>query len=93
MAVIELLDKKDPIGKWKYLEVGRFPSNISSQDLWRIEAGLQLSKEKREKYGPMNELLKIKEGKAASLSNDEIAAAMFERQRRKRLKMLLNGLI
>jgi len=78
MAVIELLDKKDPIGKWKYLEVGRLPPNIGSQDLWRIEAGLQLSKEKREKYGPMNELLKIKEGQAAELSNDEIAAAMFE---------------
>lgn len=78
MAVLELLHTEDPTGKWQFLDAQRLPPNISSANLWRIEAGLQLSKEKREKYGPMNELLKIKEGKDAGLSNEEIAVAMFE---------------
>jgi hypothetical protein len=78
MAVLELLNEKHPTGKWATLEVQRLPESIGAPDLWRIEAGLQLSKEKREKYGPMNELLKIKEGKDAGLTEKEIAAAMFE---------------
>jgi hypothetical protein len=78
MAALELLHQKQPTGKWQVLEVQRLPRGIGAPDLWRIEAGLQLSKEKREKYGPMNELLKIKEGKDAGLDDKEIAAAMFE---------------
>lgn len=78
MAAFEYLHSKQPSGKWKYLEVQRLPRDIDGQDLWRIEAGLQLSKEKKEAYGPMNELLKIKEGCDAGLSHDEVAAAMFE---------------
>ncbi len=79
MAALELLHHEESTGKWQYLNVQRLPPEITPQDLWRIEAGLQLSKEDREKYGPMNELLKIKEGKdAAKLGDKEIADAMFE---------------
>ncbi len=78
MAALEWLHEDDPSGKWPYLNVQRLPEGIGKQNLWRIEAGLQLSKEKKEEYGPMNELLKIKEGKEAELTNKEIAAAMFE---------------
>ncbi len=78
MAAIERLNLEEPVGKWLYLDVQRLPEDIGSKNLWRIEAGLQLSKEKKEEYGPMNELLKIKEGIEAGLSVEEVAAAMFE---------------
>ena len=51
--------------------------DISEKDLWKIEAGLQLSKEKVADYGPINNLLMIKEGDLAGLSTSEIAAAMY----------------
>jgi hypothetical protein len=53
------------------------PKDISEKDLWRIEAGLQLSKEKVADYGPVNNLLMIAEGKRAGLTNSEIAASMY----------------
>ena len=79
MAVIEQLHEEEPTGKWKYLEVVRLDSSTSEADLWKIEAGLQLSKEKVAEYHPVNELLKIKEGKDRGLEPSEIAAAMYGR--------------
>ena len=35
---------------------------MDERDLWRIEAGLQFAKDFRLEYGPVNELLKLKEG-------------------------------
>jgi hypothetical protein len=77
MAVLEELHKDEPTGKWKYLEAIRLPPEISEQDLWKIEADLQLSKDKVAEYHPVNELLKIKEGRDRGLSPEEIAAAMY----------------
>lgn len=77
MAALQLLDKKQPTGKWKELWIVRLPSDISEKDLWKIEAGLQLSKEKVADYGPVNNLLMISEGKKAGLSYSEIAASMY----------------
>lgn len=79
MAVIEALHIEQPTGKWKYLEVVRLPQVTSESDLWRIEAGLQLSKDKIAEYHPVNELLKIKEGTTRKLRPSEIAAAMYGR--------------
>lgn len=76
MATIEELHKKYP-SKWNELWVVRLPDDISEKDLWKIEAGLQLSKEKVADYGPVNNLLMIKEGKKAGLSYAEIAASMY----------------
>lgn len=76
MATIEKLHEKYP-SKWTELWVVRLPEDISEKDLWKIEAGLQLSKEKVAEYGPVNNLLMIKEGKNAGLSNAEIAASMY----------------
>lgn len=78
MAALQELHKLDPTGKWLFLRVQRLPPSIEPADLWRIEAGLQLSKEKREKYGPMNELLKVREGIEAELTEDEIASTLYE---------------
>lgn len=77
MATLEELYSEDPNKKWENLWVVRLPEDISERDLWRIEAGLQLSKEKVADYGPVNNLLMIAEGKKAGLSNAEIAASMY----------------
>lgn len=77
MATLEELYSEDPNKKWENLWVVRLPKDISEKDLWRIEAGLQLSKEKVADYGPINNLLMISEGKKAGLSNSEIAASMY----------------
>jgi hypothetical protein len=77
MATLEELNIEEPTGKWQKLWVVRLPTNISQKDLWKIEAGLQLSKDKVAEYGPVNDLLMIKEGKTAGLSSAEIAAAMY----------------
>ncbi len=77
MAVLELLHEEEPIGKWRYLEAARLPPEISEQDLWKIEAGLQLSKDRVAEYHPVNELLKIKEGVQRGLSPEEVASAMY----------------
>jgi hypothetical protein len=77
MASIEQLHDEEPTGKWDELWVVRLPEDISEKDLWKIEAGLQLSKDKVADYGPINNLLMIKEGKKAGLSFPEIAATMY----------------
>ncbi|MBM9590156.1 hypothetical protein JWG41_06850 [Leptospira sp. 201903075] len=98
MATIQLLDTEQPTGKWKFLWVVRLPKDISAKDLWRIEAGLQLSKEKIADYGPINNLLMIAEGEKAGLTHAEIAASMYgwsEKQVRldlDRLKLIENFL-
>jgi hypothetical protein len=76
MATIEKLHEENP-NKWEDLWVVRLPEDISEKDLWKIEAGLQLSKEKVADYGPINNLLMIKEGKRAGLAPEEIAASMY----------------
>ncbi|MGC2236776.1 MAG: hypothetical protein WA584_11480 [Pyrinomonadaceae bacterium] len=77
MATLEQLHNEESSGKWSTLWVVRLPPDISEKDLWKIEAGLQLSKEKVADYGPVNNLLMIKEGKRAGLNNSEIAASMY----------------
>ena len=79
MAVLLDLHEEEPTGKWEYLEAVRLPSTVTEKDVWKIEAGLQLSKDKIAEYHPVNELLKIKQGIDAKLSVDEIAAAMYGR--------------
>lgn len=79
MAILEELHEEEPTGKWLCLEAVRLPSTITEKDLWKIEAGLQLSKDKIAEYHPVNELLKIKQGIDAKLSIEEIAAAMYGR--------------
>jgi hypothetical protein len=79
MAILEKLHQNTATGKWEYLEAVRLPPTISQKDLWKIEAGLQLSKDKVAEYHPVNELLKIKQGIDAGLKPKEVAAAMYGR--------------
>ena len=68
MAVLLALHEDDSSGKYEYLEVQVLPPDVSPKDLWRIEAGLQLSRDKRLDYGPINDLLKIREGLDSGLT-------------------------
>jgi hypothetical protein len=77
MAVLQSLHEEDQTGKFEYLEVQVLPEGITEKDLWRIEAGLQLSRDKRLEYGPVNDLLKIREGLRSGLGAAEIAATLY----------------
>jgi len=77
MAILQQLHGEDSTGKYEALEVQILPEGISEKDLWRIEAGLQLSRDKRLDYGPVNDLLKIREGLKSGLSAAEIAASLY----------------
>ena len=63
--------------KFGYVEVGILPSNVTAKDLWMIEAGIQMGRKVQLDYGPLNELLKFKEGIDAGLSPIEIAESIY----------------
>ena len=78
MAVMEFLhDQVDSSGKWLDFDAIVLPSNIDHSELWKIEAGLQLSKDKVAEYHPVNELLKIRQGIEAGLKPQEIESAIY----------------
>ena len=54
--------------------------------LWRIEAGLQLSRDKRLDYSPINQLLKIDEGIKAGLTPTQIAATYYGKVTKKTIE-------
>lgn len=72
-AILNLLYKETGDPRFAYLEAVRLPPEVTAPDLWRFEAGFQLAVELKADYGPVNELLKIKEGKDYGLKNKEIA--------------------
>ncbi len=76
-AVLSSLVSVHGRSEFNFIEVARLPPNVTSQDLWKIEAGIQLSRSPQLHYGPINELLKFKEGFDADLSPKEIANELF----------------
>jgi len=77
MAIFELLYEEEPDPKFEFLDVQVLPISVTPKDLWRIEAGLQLSRDKRLDYSPVNQLLKIEEGIRAGLKPEEIAKSFY----------------
>ena len=61
MAVLTYLSDQGN-SEFGYINVARLPKNISEKDVWKIEAGIQLSRQEKLDYGPINTLLKLKEG-------------------------------
>jgi hypothetical protein len=55
-----LMDIKEE--KFNYFDGVILPENISSEDRWRIEVGLQMGKDQRLDYNYINKLLKIRQG-------------------------------
>jgi len=60
-----------------FLQVARLPPEIDAQDLFLIEAGIQFAKEVQLDYGPINTLLKFKEGIDAGLSALQLSKNIF----------------
>jgi len=78
MALLEKrLHPKESTGKWEYLEAVRLPAEITEKDLWKIEAGLQLSKDKVAPYHPVKDLIMINQGIETGLEPKELAAAIY----------------
>ena len=76
VAVLKRLYAETGNRAFQYFEAVRLPSTVSAIDLWRIEAGIQISADLKVTYGPVNELLKIKEGIETGLSRNEIALTL-----------------
>jgi len=79
MAIFSFLNSETGEARYQYLLAARLPRNVDEKDVWRIEAGLQFGKDFRLKYGPINELLKLKEGAERGLSPKEISRALLGR--------------
>lgn len=92
MSVLNLLAKEDP--KYGYIEVARLPPHVSEADVYKIEIGIQLAREEQLDYGPINELLKIKQGVTAGLTEEQIAKTLSGftveeiKERLERLKLI-----
>ena len=79
MAILTALHGETHHPKFEYLRVARLPKDVDEKDLWRIEAGLQFAKEFRLNYSPINELLKLKEGRDSGFSSAEISKTLLGR--------------
>lgn len=79
MAILSALYEETHDPKFEYLRVARLPKDVDEKDIWRMEAGLQFAKEFRLDYSPINELLKLKEGKETGFSSADISQALLGR--------------
>jgi len=73
MAVISKLHEETGKEQFEYLKAAMLPKGVGAKELWRIEAGLQFAKDLRLEYGPVNELLKLREGIKHNLTPTEIS--------------------
>jgi len=90
MSVIENIFESD--SNFKNLMVARLPPNISPIDLWKIEAGIQLSRKVQLDYGPINTLLKFKQGIDAGLTALQITKTLYGDYTEKEVKEKLGVL-
>ncbi|MFC2041929.1 hypothetical protein ACFLTV_00285 [Chloroflexota bacterium] len=72
----ELYDETND-GRHGYLEAHVLPSDISKSELWLIEAGIQLSNPQQLDYSPINNLLKLREGIYAGLTEAQMASRIY----------------
>ncbi|MCH8941916.1 MAG: hypothetical protein IIA48_05700 [Bacteroidetes bacterium] len=63
--------------KFRYIDVHILPPDIKKDELWLIEAGIQLSSTQQLNYSPINDLLKIKEGIDAGLDIEIMASRIY----------------
>jgi hypothetical protein len=63
VAVLEALAASEPNpSRYAYFEAIVLPPDVGHEDRWRIEAGLQIGRDEKLAYSPINRLLKIREG-------------------------------
>lgn len=85
MAILKTLFEETRESKFDYLNIARLPQEVDHKDLWRIEAGLQFAKDFRLEYGPVNELLKLKEGQQQGLTPADISKSLLGRYSAKKI--------
>lgn len=85
MAIIKTLFDETREPRFEHLNVARLPENVDERDLWRIEAGLQFARDFRLEYGPINELLKLKEGRERGLEPEDISKSLLGRYSAKKV--------
>ena len=76
-ALLEELYFETGKEKYKYLEVHVLPSDIKKPELWLIEAGIQMSAPQQLDYSPINNLLKLNDGKLSGLGIEDMAARIY----------------
>ncbi len=74
--LLELFDETHN-AKFEVMDCTVLPLTVSEKALWRIEAGIQLSQPAQLEYGPINNLLKLREGIVAGLSFADMAAVLL----------------
>lgn len=91
LSILQTLVKKDK--KFSSMKLARLPADVDKNDLWKLEAGIQLGKDEIVRYGPVNELLKLEEGINAGLSTQEIAHSLYGYDDDKEIKKKLARLV
>lgn len=77
MALLLELHGETHQPKFETMDTIVLPPSINEKALWRIEAGIQLSQQAQLDYGPINNLLKLREGIDAGLSVDDMSAVLL----------------
>lgn len=62
LAAMKTLNKLHPGSRYQYLLVHRLPASVPDVEIYKLEVQFQIKSDLKEKYNPINNLLKIKEG-------------------------------
>ena len=92
LSIISKLYNDIGLENWKFIDVARLDEPISAEDLWALEAGIQLGKDEIVRYGPINELLKLREGVKAGLSLKAIVKTLYGYEDEEEIQEKLNRL-
>ena len=92
LSIILKLYDDTGLENWKFIDVARLDEPISAEDLWALEAGIQLGKDEIVRYGPINELLKLREGVKAGLSLKTIVKTLYGYEDEEEIQEKLNRL-
>jgi len=77
MAILFELLAETGKEKYKFLEVAILPKGTDEKEIWGIESRLQFARDFRVDYGPVNELLKIKDAVKKGINKKEIAEILY----------------
>ena len=80
-VLLDLANTEKNATRFEYFDGVILPSEVGAEDRWRIEAGLQIGRDEKLAYSPINQLLKIREGlrlfKALKHPEHEIAKTLY----------------
>lgn len=80
-VLLDLAETEQNPSRFEYFEGVILPKDVDEKDRWRIEAGLQIRRDEKLAYSPINQLLKIKEGlelfKGSKNPEREIAKVLY----------------